>query len=131
MKHREKHATMITLREEQVTLGVPTSYTNGTEMDRVEEERGGLYNTVCHRIYEGVADGDDDGFDVDDSIENIPDERDVLLIEMSKHVKEWMYQLNYVHEKIDEAKIDLDNGVKWTHRRDCVVGDYSQNKRLP
>ena len=88
LRRREKHATMIVLREEQVALGVPAAHIDGAEIDRIEEERGGLYKHVCHSIYEGVPDGDNDEFDVDDSIERISDEMDVLIIEMSEHVKE-------------------------------------------
>ena len=131
LRRREKHATMIALREEQVALGVPAAHIDGAEIDRIEEEQGGLYKHVCHSIYEGVPDGDNDDFDVDDSIERISDERDVLILEMSEHVKEWKCQRDYVKEKRDEAKADLDNGVKWPHRIDCFVGDYCQNMGLP
>ena len=33
--------------------------------------------------------------------------------------------------KRDESKADLANDVKWPNRRDCFVGDYSQNMGLP
>ena len=34
-------------------------------------------------------------------------------------------------EKRDEAKTDLENNVKWPHRRDCFIGEYYQNMGLP
>ena len=68
---------------------------------------------------------------MDDSIKKITGERNKLFIKMNEHVKEYKCQRDFIKAKRDEAKADLENGVKWPYRRDCFVGDYSQNMALP
>ena len=131
LRRRERHTNMLALREEQVALGVPVVHLDGADMDMIEHEQGGLYNQICHTIYDGAGDDNDFVPVVDDSIDSIVDERDLLLLKMSEHVKEWKCQRDYVQLKRDESKADLANDIKWPNRRDCFVGDYSQNMGLP
>ena len=114
---------MLVLREEQEALGVPVVHLDGADRDTIEHKQGGLYNQICHTIYDGT--GDDNAFVpvVDDTVDKIVDERDVLLLKMSEHVKEWKCQRDYVQLKRDESKADLANDIKWPNRRDCFVGD--------
>ena len=64
-------------------------------------------------------------------MEKVRDERDELLSKLTEHVKEWKFQRVLVQEKRDEEKYDLENGVKWPHRRDYFVGGYSPNMGFP
>ena len=94
-------------------------------------EDGLLSQLVIYGLYSVDTNGDGvDGID-SDTIEGITDERDKLIIEMSEHVRECKAQREFVQSKRDEAKEDLENNVKWPNRRDCWVGDYSQNFGLP
>ena len=103
---------------------------NNEEFDNTLGD-GSLSQLVTQQLYYVNTNGD--GADVvnTDTIEGITDERDTLILNMSTHVNEWKAQREFAQAKRDEAKEDLLNKVQWPNRRDCWVGDYSQNFGLP
>ena len=64
-------------------------------------------------------------------VDNIEDERGLLILDMAEHVREWKVQREFVRTKMEEAKLDLAQNIQWPYKRYVFVGDYCQNMGLP
>ena len=67
---------------------------------------------------------------VPDEFIKINNDRNKVLWEMNKHVREWIVQKNLLKKRSRYAKDDLVKDVVWGERRYVFVVDYTQNMGL-